>query len=932
MRIRSKIKACVLACALLGTPAVVLGAGMGKMNVLSGLGQPLLAEIDLVSVQEDELDGMAARLASPEMFREAQLQYPSHLSGLKFSIEKRLNGKRYVKVVSAAPVSEPFIDVLIELNWSTGRLVREFTALLDPLGDQSPKIDQSRVPQTQVVTSDSLAKPQTGTAAGGKPGRSYARKGPRVDEPGMPEAFKSAKASESAKPAAVEEEKPAAVKPAPAPITVQAKTKPIKEQPAPVAKEPKPAAEEGEGYKVKSGETLALIAQKTRPEGVSLEQMLVGLYQNNQDAFLNRNMNRLRAGKILSVPAKDKVESLTQAEAIKEIKTHSTDWNSYRQKLAETVEKAPAEGESTSKSSASGKLAAKVEDKAAPAAGASKEVLKLSRGDEKGKASAGSKAQLDKNAAAEDQIAREKALKDANDRVSNLQKNIQEMQKLLELKNKGGADLQSQSGKPAERPAEAAKAEAAKPAAAPAAPATAPAAEPAKPAETEAAAPVTEKPLPPVEPPKAPPPAAKPVAPPPTPAAEPGMLDSLMENPLLLGGGLAGLGLLGGIGFLLAKRRKRPSFEDSIITGGDLRANTVLGNTGGAIINTNATESSFLTDFSRAGLGTIDTDEVDPIAEAEVYMAYGRDAQAEEILKDALAKDPSRQEIRVKLLEIYAGRKNTASFEEIASELYSATDGKGQMWANAAQMGRDLDPANPLYKQGGDAAPQNDFVKTQVLDRNAMAAAAAAAPLVDIAEPDFALDVDAAEMPAVTSNELDFDLDTPVAAPVVAAAAPASEAESNVLDFDIGDFSVPEVKPAAAEIETLAEEFEATALPEMTEVLEMPAVTSTEKEMLDFDFQLDAPVAEPQAAPALSLDDVDLSLELPPLEETPEATPQAVVDLGLDDTDPMSTKIDLARAYLDMGDKEGAREILLEVVQDGSADHQNVAKQLLEQL
>ena len=192
VRIRSKIKACVLACALLGTPAVVLGAGMGKMNVLSGLGQPLLAEIDLVSVQEDELNGMVARLASPEMFREAQLQYPSHLSGLKFSIEKRPNGTRYVKVVSNNPVSEPFIDVLIELNWQTGRLVREFTALLDPLGDQSPKIDQSRVPQTQVVTSDSLAKPQAGSAGSGssaKPGRSFARKGPRVDEPGMPEAF-----------------------------------------------------------------------------------------------------------------------------------------------------------------------------------------------------------------------------------------------------------------------------------------------------------------------------------------------------------------------------------------------------------------------------------------------------------------------------------------------------------------------------------------------------------------------------------------------------------------------------------------------------------------------------------------------------------------------------------------------------------------------
>ena len=926
VRIRSKIKACVLACALLGTPAVVLGAGMGKMNVLSGLGQPLLAEIDLVSVQEDELNGMVARLASPEMFREAQLQYPSHLSGLKFSIEKRPNGTRYVKVVSNNPVSEPFIDVLIELNWQTGRLVREFTALLDPLGDQSPKIDQSRVPQTQVVTSDSLAKPQAGSAGSGssaKPGRSFARKGPRVDEPGMPEAFKSAKAAEAAKPAAVEEEKPAPSKAAPAPVVPTPKAKPVKEvkeAPKEVAKETNPA-EDADGYKVKSGETLAQIAQKTRHEGVSLEQMLVGLYQNNQDAFHNGNMNRLRAGKILTVPPKDKVDALSQAEAVKEIKTHSTDWNSYRQKLAETVEKAPSDAGSAAKSSASGKLAAKVEDKAAPAAGSSKEVLKLSRGDEKGKASAGSSAQADKNAAAEDQIAREKALKDANERVGNLQKNIQEMQKLLEMKNKGGADLQAQSAKPAEKPAEADKAAAA--------PATAPAPEAAKPADTTSAPvePVAEKPLPPIEPPKPAAPAAKPVAPPPTPVAEPGMLDSVLQNPLLLGGGLAGLGLLGGIGYLLAKRRKRPSFEDSIITGGDLKANTVLGNTGGAIINTNATESSFLTDFSRAGLGTIDTDEVDPIAEAEVYMAYGRDAQAEEILKDALAKDPSRQEIRAKLLEIYAGRKNSASFEEVASELYSATDGKGPLWASAAQMGRELDPSNPLYKQGGgEIIAQDEFSKTQVLDRSPAAGAVAAVGV--LSEPDLGL-----EVPEPQANDLDFDLDTPVEVAAVAAPEPAV-ADSNVLDFDIGDFSVPEVRPVVEEAAVVAPaaDYSVEDLPEMTDEVIEPAAATGDKQMLDFDFQLDTPVAEAGAATPLVLDDVDLSLELPPLEETPEPTPQAVVDLGLDDSDPMSTKIDLARAYLDMGDKEGAREILLEVMQDGSAEHQAIAKPLLDQI
>ncbi len=309
-------------------------------------------------------------------------------------------------------------------------------------------------------------------------------------------------------------------------------------------------------------------------------------------------------------------------------------------------------------------------------------------------------------------------------------------------------------------------------------------------------------------------------------------------------------------------------------------------------------------------------------------MAYGRDAQAEEILKDALAKDPSRQEIRAKLLEIYAGRKNTASFEEVASELYSATDGKGPLWASAAQMGRELDPANPLYKQGsGEAVAQDEFSKTQVLDRSAAASAVVAEDMLS-AEPDLGLDVAEPQ-----SNELDFDLDTPAEVATVATPEPAA-ADSNVLDFDIGDFSVPEVKPVVEEVVAAAPaaDFSVEDLPEMTEEVIEPAAAPADKQMLDFDFQLDAPVAEVEAAAPLDLDNVDLSLELPPLEETPEPTPQAVVDLGLDDSDPMSTKIDLARAYLDMGDKEGAREILLEVMQDGSAEHQAVAKPLLDQI
>ena len=145
--------------------------------------------------------------------------------------------------------------------------------------------------------------------------------------------------------------------------------------------------------------------------------------------------------------------------------------------------------------------------------------------------------------------------------------------------------------------------------------------------------------------------------------------------------------MLGGVAALIAaRRRKTVKFEDSIIGGTDIKTNTVFGSTGGGVVNTG--ENSLATDFSREGLGNIDTDEVDPIAEAEVYLAYGRDAQAEEILKDALKKDPQRQEIYLKLLEIHAQHNKPSAFETVAAELYSVSKGTGRHLAE----GRDARP------------------------------------------------------------------------------------------------------------------------------------------------------------------------------------------------------------------------------------------------
>lgn len=134
------------------------------------------------------------------------------------------------------------------------------------------------------------------------------------------------------------------------------------------------------------------------------------------------------------------------------------------------------------------------------------------------------------------------------------------------------------------------------------------------------------------------------------------------------------------------------------MTSGSLKASTIIGDTATGTLTTG--DTSFLTDFSHsASNGLIDTNDVDPIAEAEVYMAYGRDAQAEEILKDAISKEPQRYELHLKLLEMYAANKNTISFETTASELYVSLGGDNPIWSKVIEMGAKLEPNNPLYQK-----------------------------------------------------------------------------------------------------------------------------------------------------------------------------------------------------------------------------------------
>ncbi|TFW09991.1 pilus assembly protein FimV, partial [Oxalobacteraceae bacterium OM1] len=735
-------------------------AGLGRLTVLSSLGQPLRAEIELTTVSRDEVGALSAKLASAEAFRQANVEYSAALSSLRFAVEQR-GDRQIIRVTSAQPLNEPFVDMLLELAGPSGRLVREYTFLLDPADlrtTQSAQVAPANVPEAAATSQSAQA------------------------------------------PVPVAAERPAARR-APAP------TQPVPVRPAkPVAAPDATAAAQDNQYQVRSGDSLARIASQVKPSGVSLDQMLVALFQANPDAFVGENMNRLKAGRILSVPSAETARSTGQGEAHAIVVAQSADFSNYRNRLAGQVAAGAPRKAGETGQAASGKITAKVEEKSTPAA-ESKDKLKLSN--------ATAAPGADKAAgsmSAEDRIAKEKALSEANARVKELEKNVNDLQQILEVKNKGLAEQQKQAegskGDKAAAPAAAASApQAAAPAAAPAAsaaaPATAasaPAASAAQPAASAGEA-ASAKPAAPVKP-------KVKVAPPP-PAPEPSFIDELLSNPMVLPGLGALLVALGGYGVYAARKKKQgKQFEDSLITDSSLKANSLFGSTGGQSVDTN--NSVFNSSFSPSA-NQLDTNEVDPVAEADVYIAYGRDAQAEEILKEALRTQPERNAVRLKLLEIYSNRKDLRAFEVLATELYGLTKGEGEEWAQAAAMGVAIDPNNPLYANGKSAsdASASMVAPTQPLDEQGLAT------LLSTTQPGPSTEASMDDMSFL--DEPAPAVDAPAAPSIepepLLAAEPAVEPEpatpsSNDLDFDLEGLNLPEPAastPAAAPIEPPAE-------------------------------------------------------------------------------------------------------------------------------
>jgi pilus assembly protein FimV len=927
---RATALAVATAALLSGVSMDANALALGRVTVQSALGEPLRAEVDIAEATPDELSSLKVNIAGPDAFRAAGLEYSPALSGAELSLQKRPNGRPYLLLTNSRPVNDPFIDLILETQWASGRVVRDYTMLFDP-----PQMRQ-------------------GSATAAAPVAPLA--------PVTPSASPSAQAARTSpvRPQAVAPARPAAPATAEVPTT------------------------EGDKVTVRRGDSLGRIAAAHKPPTVSLDQMLIALLQANPQAFVGGNVNRLKAGAVLQLPSEAQVAQTPDAEATRTIVAQSRDFNEFRRRLAEGVGSSPVAG---SERQASGKVQTEVQEKTP--APTSPDKLTLSKGAVQGKGAA-------------DKIARERQAQDAASRLAELNKNIADLSKLQSATGTPAAVAASTAKAPAgpavaaaplaptakpATPAAAASAappvtaaaSAPKPVAAASAPTTslATASSPAAAAPASAAAPIVPASAPaaataarPASAPAAKPAAAiaKKPAVAALPVEEPSLLDDLLDNPIMLAAGGALVALLAGFGVYRLRQRKKSPQVDSSFLESRLQPDSFFGGSGGQRIDTaegGATGSSMV--YSPSQLDA--AGDVDPVAEADVYLAYGRDLQAEEILKEALRVSPHRVAIHSKLLEIYAKRRDAKAFEVTATDAYGLTHGEGLEWEHISELGRELDPANPLYQPGG--APSG----APAVAAGAAAAAARARELEAPAttSPDVDLDLDFSsgedsgglaspesaaahlhEPPAVEHDHVDLDLhDEPQAAvpqidlpvtPVVAAAAAAAPAPSldEPLSFELPPMD--ETPPAGATARA-----EAPAAP--------PAVDDN---ALSFDIE-----PEPSAAPApaaaapvasapaaaddkmieFDLGSLSLDLDTPAAAKPATATAAAKAPVpaageevastqGLEDgtSDPLATKFALAQEFNAIGDPDGARSLAEEVLAEASGDLKTRAQKFLAEI
>ena len=706
---------------------------------------------------------------------------------------------------------------------------------------------------------------------------------------------------------------------------------------------PAPSWANTASHTTRRGETLLSITQQVRSDPqVSLEQAALAIYHQNRDAFYGNNLNNIHAGKILRLPARESVEALSKEQARGAFRAQFDAWQEYKLRLAKarrTIAVDEADDKPGATADKKPVADASATKQAVPAAKGqrSDELLKIVRSNLQGEKGTDGRTttepvkggEREQGALAERAETLEEALaskqieqKELSEKISQVRSQLKRESRLIEL--------ESQSLAPAPKP-------------------EAPKAEPAKvePPKTEAPTtpgkeeverrleqpPKAEAPKPETKPQaEAPQPASKKaVPPPPSPLAEKGMLDTLSEAlgdpplPIVLGV-VALVGALLGFVYMRRRRKAENEFEESILTAQAMTMDNAMTRDADGQTSSMAPESSILSDIHQGNLADVHTSEVDPVAEADVYLAYGRDEIAEEILRDAFVKYPQRQELKIKLLEIYFHRKDVKAFETLAEEVYAVIGGKDdKLWEKVEDMGGKLNPANPLFR----GTPPAEVTQERV----APVPAITAAP-TEVAPPP--------PPPApAPESAFDFDLGAP-------AETPGSKKEEPSFDLD---FNLDQIKPLAPR------EAEPAPFPPATKSAAAGLDTGFEPlnfgapadNMIDFDLGKPGPgpgvTAPPMGGNAKTAASTGgdfspgVGLDMDMTAAAPDAKPAAAeagavpADAAQQQRwDEAATKLDLARAYIDMGDADGARSILEEVMAEGNPEQKKQAQNLVAQI
>lgn len=948
-----KLVLAVAAASALMSSNMVQALGVGDINLRSSLNQPLDAEIELLQVRDLSSQEILSTLASPDEFGRAGIQRDFFLTDLVFTPVVRPDGRAVIRVTSSRPVKEPFLNFLMEVRWPSGRVLREFTLLLDPpLYSPTPVTASAPVAQA--------ARPSAAPMPTQRPAPSVAPTQPR-DTQARPQ---------SSAPAA---------------------SRQTTEQPS------------GE-LRTSRTDTLWEIALRNRPSGASVHQTMLAIQELNPNAFIDNNINRLKADQTLKLPDAEQARSLAQAEAVAQVAAQNRAWQSGQQA-------APAQRQLDARQQESAPAAPKT----APEGDSLRLVAgSAERGDgasENPNADSDSRLrdQLDQTKEQLDSLEREKA--EADSRLTDMQTQMDTLQRLLELKDAQLAAMQQQLGESVELPDMAPD---------PAADESAtdlladaenqdqrlPAVEESD-ISTEAmdvdaegpvaATPATEAPatgMPATETPATETPAAKNVpAPAPAPAEleEPeeqsgieALLQRMMQNQtLLMLGGAVILLLMLLLLMALARRNARRDAEmaDNFIAR--------------AAESSNADEAGGSDEFSVALAGFDDeTQELgvnhDPMTEADALIAYGKLSEAAKVLNAAIEAEPERNDLRFKLMEVEGLLDNSEGYADQITALRNMGAPESQIAAMNARF-----PAMTAALAAGAAIGDDYSAHDSLLDsRDISAESADEQDETDTIEYDLGSfkpeDPETDPAPIAVESEqdldLDFDLDDSLAEDLADPGASRETGKESDDDFAL-DFNLDDsAQPAKAEPEadfTLDEDFDLS----LTDDLETDSLMVEMDEMGQSDLDSKQSTDAGQSDTSLDLSDEELMLfekalndaeneeagsiqsdvqsdtqpsdgesenitfesadadnaELESQEDIdapPSSTAEQVMaDSMAEDeedefdflsgTDECATKLDLARAYIDMGDQEGARDILAEVLDEGSDQQKQDARDMM---